>query len=134
MKKVGQFVVVALTTIMVGGVAATSASAAAWHNGTPKAMRGNWQRSYKDQGTKITMHFKVGKKTISLARGKADATNWTQLKYQKVGRNTYKLKGVYHNDNLTDKDAQLQVVLKNKQLKFKNAWNDKYAYLGWYHK
>jgi len=134
MKKLGQMMVVALTTVMIGGVASSTANAATWHSGTPKALRGNWQRQYRDQGTKIVMHFKVSAKTIHLSRVKSAETSWTNLKYQKVGKNTYKLKGIYKNGELTDKDARLQIVTKNKKLEFKNAWSSKYDYLGWYHK
>jgi hypothetical protein len=134
MKKLGQVMVIALTTIMVGGVAATTADAATWHNGTPKALRGNWQRAYKDQGTKIVMHFQVKAKTIHLTRKHATTSTWSQLKYQKVGKQTYKLKGTFKSKDLTDKDARLQIVLKNHKLEFKNAWSSKYDYLGWYHK
>lgn len=134
MKKLGQIVVVALTTIMVGGVAATTADAATWHQGTPKALRGNWQRTYKSQGTKIVMHFKVQPKKIQLSRAKSSASTWSHLTYQKVGKYTYKLKGTFKSPELTDKHAQLQMVLKNHRLQFKNAWSSKYEYLGWYHK
>lgn len=134
MKKLGQVMVVALTTIMVGGVAATTADAATWHSGTPKALRGKWQRTYKDQGTKIVMHFEVNAKTIHLTRKHSATSTWSQLKYQKVGKRTYKLKGVFKSPELTDKDARLQIVLKKNKLQFKNAWSSKYDYLGWYHK
>jgi len=132
MQKWGQIMIVALTTVTVGGAAAT-AHAATWHKGTPKALRGNWQRSYRDQGTKIVMHFKVQAQTIHLSRVKSAATTWTNLSYQKVGKHTYKLKGIYQNGELVDKDARLQIVQKNHKIEFKNAWSSKYDYLGWYH-
>lgn len=43
-----QLALVVLTTLAAGTIA-TTASAATWHQGTPKVLRGNYQNKHKSQ-------------------------------------------------------------------------------------
>lgn len=44
MNKMGK-ITATMTALLVGGTVSTTASAATWHKGTPKALRGTWKRS-----------------------------------------------------------------------------------------
>ncbi|WP_057878191.1 hypothetical protein [Levilactobacillus paucivorans] len=134
MGKFSKIAVTAVTVLLVGGAVPTTASAASWHKGTPKALRGSWKRSYKQNGAKQTIHFKVTAKSIAEYRTGWASTNLTNVKYQKVSAGTYKLKGTYHNGNLTKKNSHMKIKKSHGKVTYKFSWSSSYSYLGWYHK
>lgn len=135
MSKIRKITVAVMTTLLVAGAVPTTANAATWHKGTPKALRGNWKRSYNDRGTKVTIHFDIKSKSMSIDRPGWASENWSNLKYQKVGSGTYKLKGTYRDGGmLTKKNSHMKLVKKSGKITYKNSWSSSYAYLGWFHK
>lgn len=134
MGKFSKIAVTAMTVLLVGSAVPTTASAASWHKGTPKALRGSWKRSYSQNGTKGTIRFKVTAKAISQSQTGWANTSLTNIKYRKVGAGTYKLKGTYHNGNLTQKNSHMKVKKSHGKVTYKFFWSGSYAYLGWYHK
>ncbi|AYM01487.1 hypothetical protein [Levilactobacillus yiduensis] len=135
MGKFSKAAVTAMTVFLVGGTVSTTASAATWHKGTPKALRGNWKRSYNDRGSKVTIHFRIKSKSMNIGRPGWAAESWSSLKYQKVGAGTYKIKGTYRNGGtLTKKNSHMKLVKKSGKVTYKNSWSSSYSYLGWFHK
>lgn len=135
MNKVVKMTVTAMTVLLMGGTVSTTASAATWHKGMPKGLRGTWKRSYNDRGTKVTMRVDISSKSFSMGRPGWAATNWTNLKYQKVGAGTYKVKGTYHNGgSFTKKNSHMKLMKKHGKMTYKNSWSSSYQYLGWFHK
>ena len=135
MNKLIKVSMVGLVAVTLGGTTSTTASAATWHKGTPKALRGNWKRSYNDRGSKVTIHFRIKSKSMSISRPGWAAESWSNLKYQKVGAGTYKIKGTYRNGGmLTEKNSHLKLVKKSGKVTYKNSWSSSYSYLGWFHK
>jgi len=135
MNKVGKIVVTAVTALLVGGTISTTANAATWHKGTPKALRGTWKRSYNDRGTKTTIRVAIKSKSINIGRPGWATENWSNLKYQRVGAGTYKIKGTYRNGGfLTKKNSHMKLMKKNGKVTYKNSWSSSYSYLGWFHK
>lgn len=135
MNKTGKIAVTAMTALLVGGSISTTASAATWHKGTPKALRGTWKRSYNDRGTKVTIRVDIASKSINIGRPGWAAEKWSNLKYQKVGAGTYKVKGTFRNGgSLTKKNSHMKLMKKNGKVTYKNSWSSSYSYLGWFHK
>lgn len=135
MNKMGKITVATMTALLVGGTVSTTASAATWHKGTPKALRGTWKRSYNDRGNKVTIQLAIASKSINIDRPGWAAESWSNLKYQKVGAGTYKIKGTYRNGgSLTKKNSHMKLMKKNGKVTYKNSWSSSYSYLGWFHK
>jgi len=133
--KFSKIAVSAMTVLLVGGAVPTTASAATWHKGTPRALRGNWKRSYNDCGSKVTINFRIKSKSMSVSRPDWAVESWSNLKYQKVGASTYKIKGTYRNGSmLTEKNSHMKLVKKSGKVTYKNSWSSSYSYLGWFHK
>ncbi|QCZ42402.1 hypothetical protein [Levilactobacillus brevis] len=134
MNKIMKITMTGITVLTLGGMTTATASAAAWHKGTPKALRSNWKRSYYDHGTKVTINFNIKSNRMSIARPGWALENWSNLKYQKAGSGTYKIKGTYHNGMLIKKNSHMKLVKKAGKVTYKNSWSSSYSYLGWFHK
>ncbi|PTM21232.1 hypothetical protein DA798_11360 [Lactobacillus sp. PFC-70] len=135
MNKTMKVFITSMTVLLVGGTVPATASAATWHKGTPRGLRGSWKRSYNDRGNKVTMHFKIKAKSINLSRPGWANEKWINLKYKKVGSGTYKIKGTYRNGgSLTKKNSHMKLMKRHGKITYKNSWSGSYAYLGWFHK
>lgn len=93
MQKLSRFIVVALTTLVVGGTVSTSASAASWHRGVPKALRGKYQDKHQTaaQGFPARLVFSAKKFTWSVSN--MPVQKHSKLKYKKLRAHVYRLKG-----------------------------------------
>ncbi|MCI1554363.1 MAG: hypothetical protein LKH74_10625 [Levilactobacillus sp.] len=135
MGKFSKVAMTAMLVLLVGGAVPTTASAATWHKGTPKALRGNWKRSYNDRGSKVTIHFRIKSKSMDISRPGWAVESWSNLKYRKVGAGTYKIKGTYRNGGmLAQKNSHMKVKKSHSKVTYKNSWSKSYSYLGWFHK
>lgn len=120
----GTAAITGLVLLMPNTTTTQPVQAATWHHGTPKAICGDWQRG----DSKLT----ITSKTFTQDRLGWATTRLTKIRYQKVNATTYKLKGTYHNGNLTTKSQHMKFVKKGSQLKFKYSWASRFQYLGWY--
>lgn len=94
MNKVVKMAVTAMTVLLMGGTVSTTASAATWHKGTPKTLRGNWKgKTFTYNGVKVRGVWVVGKKTIRSESPTMPGQTWKNLRYHKVGKGVYKVKG-----------------------------------------
>lgn len=68
----------------------SSANAATWHRGTPKALRGNW----RDSTHKVWFHIRKSEIDMynSYTPGGKFGQGYNRLKYKYVGHHTYKFK------------------------------------------
>lgn len=61
-------------------------------------------------------------KSINIDRPGWAAESWSNLKYQKVGAGTYKIKGTYRNGgSLTKKNSHMKLMKKNGKVTYKNS-------------
>lgn len=135
MSKIMKMTMAALAVLLMSSTVATTANAATWHKGTPKALRGSWKRSYNDRGSKITIKFRIKSKSINIDRPGWASESWSNLKYHKVGSGVYKIKGTYRDGGmLTQKNSHMKLVKKAGKVTYKNSWSSSYSYLGWFHK
>ncbi|WP_203638650.1 hypothetical protein [Levilactobacillus wangkuiensis] len=135
MGKFSKIAVTVMTVLLVGGAVPTTASAAYWHKGTPKVLRGHWKsKSFNYNGNKAHNGWIVGKKTITSASESMPVQVWKNLKYKKAGKGTYKFKGTCYQGVTKVSNPHIKMVKKNNHLKFKISWSSSYSYLGWYHK
>lgn len=103
-----------------------TASAATWHKGTPKAIRGHYKR-----GNEM---FTITSKEYQYGRPDWAATWMSSTKYKKSG-NAYYIIGTYHNGgSLTEKNSQMKITTKKNHVGFKFSWSSSFHYLGWFHK
>ncbi|WP_283678380.1 hypothetical protein [Lentilactobacillus sp. Marseille-Q4993] len=82
------------TTLVFGGISATTANAATWHKGTPKFLRGIWAEFYKKMPSihqKGVYRLKVTKKNVYCILDK-NSNPITNVSWKKNGKK-YVVKG-----------------------------------------
>ena len=95
MNKVVKMTVTAMTVLLMGGTVSTTASAATWHKGVPKAIRNKTYlmgktKGYQDLGY-VGYTFK--NHDIYIAHSMDGGHMSLHLKYKKVGSKSYYIKG-----------------------------------------
>lgn len=93
MIKVKTLALVALTTLTLGAVPATPASAATWHKGTPKVLRGKYQELHKTPAQGFASEYTFTTKKFLWGVSNMPLQSHSRLRYQKLGTHLYRLKG-----------------------------------------
>jgi len=93
MNKLRSLTILPLTTVLVGGAVTTSASAASWHRGVPKALRGKYQDIHQTaaQGFPSRLDFRA--KSFVWGVSNMPEQRHSKLKYKKLSKHVYRLKG-----------------------------------------
>lgn len=113
-----------LTTVGTSSIIAPStASAAKWHTGTPKTIRGKWKKAKWFGTGKSRFKFyeiaTIGKSTF-IAQELGDPYSVNHIKYKKIGKHSYLLSGkewVY-----SKKTNHVLVVATKHKLKWRTTY------------
>lgn len=89
---------VVLLTPMLG--ASVTASAASWHNGTPKAMRGKYQAKIYQQSQGFGDEYHITAHTYIYQASNMPQMKATKLRYKKIKAHTWRLKGHIHQSGM----------------------------------
>ncbi len=115
MTKFGRVVLVMLTTLLIGGAFPTSASAAKWHKGSPKALRGNFQAKRTSSAEGFGAAFTLIKSRFEMGVSNMPVQIMSHLKYKKIGKHLYRLKGhIAKNGFILARNADYAVYRKGK--------------------
>ncbi|KRO04118.1 hypothetical protein IV54_GL001637 [Levilactobacillus paucivorans] len=115
MTKFGKVVFVTLAALLVGGAIPTSASAAKWHKGSPKALRGNFQAKRTSSAEGFGAAFTLTKSRFEMGVSNMPVQIMSHLKYKKVGKHLYRLKGhIAKNGFVLARNADFAVYRKGK--------------------
>ncbi len=95
MNKQTGFKVLVLAAVLTTGVATvpTNASAAKWHKGTPKVIRGTYQGKRTSAAEGFGYVYKVTSKSFIQQYSNMSQEKSTKLKYKKLKGHTYRLVG-----------------------------------------
>lgn len=131
MKKLKTLILAAFTTLSVSLVAplgSQSVQAATWHKGTPKALRGTWQRTEHVSG-KYGFSFKSGirfQKSHSTTLSLGDPFVMNHLKYKKVGKTAFVLSGIEYLYSKTYR--HIKVIKHKNKIKWRCTAPKSYSY------
>ncbi|QMU08764.1 hypothetical protein [Levilactobacillus suantsaii] len=93
MKNWQRGVALVLTTISLGGIVSTTASAASWHRGVPKAIRGKYQDRHQTAAQGFPAHLIFKAKTFTWQVSNMPEQRHSKLTYKKLKAHVYRLKG-----------------------------------------
>ena len=93
MRKIAKLAMTAMTVLLVGGTVSTTASAATWHKGTPKALRGKYQGKRTSSVQGFGPAYTLTAKKFDISESNMPDQLVTHLKYKKIGTHLYRLKG-----------------------------------------
>lgn len=113
-----------VTTLGTLGLLGTStAQAATWHTGTPKAVRGTYVLPRKTpDGDSPTLLFRSA--TLTLQPGSVrTATRLTKVRYRQTGPTTYLLKGHYLDSGVLYVQVHYTYARSIKRLQIKQGFN-----------
>lgn len=147
MSKIMKMTMAALTVLLMSSTVATTANAATWHKGTPKALRGKWAHSVKKLQKYVdgkgvgTKQIYCDKNEFSFAYYKKNKPLFpmyglTNTKYKKISTTKYLLKGVFGNSGMssTEPNTRLQIVKKGNKIKYKYSPSGHNKYSKWFYK
>ncbi|WP_354630750.1 hypothetical protein [Levilactobacillus brevis] len=124
MNKVVKMTVTAMTVLLMGGTVSTTASAATWHKGVPKAIRNKTYLMGKTKGDQDLGYvgYTFKNHDIYIAHSMDGGHMSLHLKYKKVGSKSYYIKGhdSYSKDRLKVK------VINSKKIKVADLDNGLY--------
>ncbi|WP_024746560.1 hypothetical protein [Levilactobacillus namurensis] len=84
--------IVGLAVASLGAASITDASAATWHKGTPKVMRGSWIYHSKELGYPAWGQRKIHAKTMTNHDKGMPKVAFKNITYRSVGHGKYKLR------------------------------------------
>jgi len=118
MIKVGKLVMATMSALVLGGMMPTTANAARWHSGTPKAIRGEFQAKRTGaQGFGSRYSITRNQFVIGISNMPTEFIN--HLKYQKIGNHLYRVKGhVKKNGMVRFSHVDFSVYRKGKIMAF----------------
>ncbi|KRM51626.1 hypothetical protein [Lentilactobacillus kefiri] len=97
MEKITKYALTFVSAFSIMAVSQTQSKAASWHYGTPKILRGTYNRTMHAGSGKYRFKFKQGvqmtRRTYT-AFGLGDPFSMNRVSYKRYGRYTYLLRGV----------------------------------------
>ncbi|MDT6979528.1 hypothetical protein [Levilactobacillus zymae] len=118
MTRLNNLALVALTTMALGTVSTTTASAATWHTGTPKALRGKFQDRHKTAAQGFATEYTFTAKKFLWGISNMPLQTHSRLRYRKLGAHVYRLKGhVAHRGIVLAMTRDYVIYKKGKTLK-----------------
>lgn len=125
-----------------------SAQAATWKKGMPKALRGKWAYSVKKLPKSLIQKGSGSYRLTIVRRGIISnyftknhnpimpELYFTQPRYHKIGKNTYRFRGNYSNSGKSGivKNKPLQIVKQGNKIKYKKSFSAHSKYSRWLYK
>jgi len=107
-----------------GGAGSITANASSWHKGTPKALRGKYQKHRTSSAEGFGESITVSPKKMTISVSNMSGQYVSHLRYKKVGAHLYRLKGhMAHNGMVLARNVDYAAYRKGKKF----AYTD-YAY------
>jgi len=119
MKKALKAVLIAAVALTVGGAGSVTANAATWHKGTPKALRGKYQKHRTSSAEGFGESITITPKKITISVSNLSGQYVSRLKYKKIGSHLYRLKGhMAHNGMVLARNVDYAAYRKGKKFSY----------------